>query len=82
MVAFQLEKQRLNMIYQPSIQYGDDAHTKISILTDRNIVPSTPEPELTNSEWEELEQLRIENACLKKLKALIQLKARSTHKKK
>ncbi|EQC1082458.1 helix-turn-helix domain-containing protein [Enterobacter roggenkampii] len=44
-------------------KYGDDAftrkHRKISILTYKNIVPSTPEPELTKSEREELEQLMV-----------------------
>jgi len=39
-------------------KFGDYAFTrkyrKISILTDRNIAPSTPEPELTNSKLEEL----------------------------
>lgn len=67
-------------------KYGDDAftrkHRKISSLTDKNNVPSTPGPELTNSEREELEQLRVENSYLKKLKALVQKKTRSAHKKK
>ncbi|EGN2452535.1 hypothetical protein IIF46_004821 [Salmonella enterica] len=51
-------------------------------MTDKNIVPPISEPELTNSEREELEQLRVENAYLKKLKALVQEKTRSAHKKK
>jgi hypothetical protein len=49
-------------------------------LTDRNIAPLTPEREQTDSEREELEQLRVENA-LKKLNALVQDKTRSAHKK-
>lgn len=64
------------------IKYGDDAftrkHRKISTLTDKNIALSTPGPELTNSEREEFEQLRVKN----KLEALVQEKTRLAHKKK
>lgn len=67
-------------------KYGDDAftrkHRKISTLNNKSIAPSTLGPELTNCEREELEQLRVENAYLKKLKALVQGKTRSAHKKK
>ncbi|RRW70232.1 transposase [Pantoea dispersa] len=60
-------------------KYGDDAFTrKHSTLFDKNIAPSTPEPKLTNSEREEFEQLRVENAYL----TLVQEKTRSVHKKK
>ncbi|EDU8855678.1 helix-turn-helix domain-containing protein [Salmonella enterica subsp. enterica serovar Infantis] len=67
----------LNTIYQwidKYRKYGDDAftikHRKINTLTDKNIVPSTPAPELSNKERDEFGLLGDENANLKKLKAL------------
>jgi transposase len=67
-------------------KYGEDAfirkNIKIISVPDNSIIPSPPPPALTEDEREELEQLRVENAYLKKLKALVQQKTCSTHKKK
>ncbi len=45
---------------------------KIIPVPDKNVIPVPPLPALTEDEREELEQLSVENACLKKLKALVQ----------
>ena len=67
-------------------KYGEDAFirkNKKSIpVPDKSVIPAPPLPALTENEREELEQLRVENAYLKKLKALVQQKTCSTHKKK
>lgn len=67
-------------------KYGDDAfirkNIKIIPVPDKSVIPAPPLPALTENEREELEQLRVENAYLKKLKALVQQKTCSTHKKK
>ncbi len=67
-------------------KFGEDAFIpkskKISPVPDK-IVDSVPsQPALTENEREELEQLRVENAYLKKLKALVQEKTCSAHMKK
>ena len=67
-------------------KYGEDTfirkNKKITPVSDENVNPATPQPVLTENEREELEQLRVENAYLKKLKALVQQKTCSAHKKK
>ncbi|EDY1997947.1 IS3 family transposase [Salmonella enterica subsp. diarizonae] len=55
-------------------KHGEDAFTrknqKIIPVPDKSVTPVPPQPALTDVEREELEQLRVENAYLKKLKAL------------
>lgn len=67
-------------------KYGEDAfiraNEKSPSMSEENGNPATPLPPLTQSEREELEQLRAEIAYLKKLKALVLEKARSARKKK
>ncbi|CAI2045479.1 Transposase [Serratia fonticola] len=67
-------------------KYGENAFiqkNKKSIpVPDKNVIPASPLLALTENEREELEQLRVENAYLKKLKALVQQKTCSTHKRK
>lgn len=67
-------------------KYGEDAFirkNKKSIpVPDKSVIPAPPLPALTENEREELELLRVENAYLKKLKALVQQKTCSTYKKK
>ncbi len=63
-------------------KYGEDAF----IRKNKKSIPvpdkSAISPTLTKDEREELEQLRVENAYLKKLKALVQQKTCSTPRKK
>ncbi len=67
-------------------KYGEDAFirkNKKSIpVPDKSAISAPPLPTLTKDEREELEQLRVENAYLKKLKALVQQKTCSTFRKK
>lgn len=67
-------------------KYGEDAFirkNKKSIpVPDKSVTPAPPLPALTEDEREELEQLRVENAYLKKLKALVHQKTRSAFRKK
>ncbi|WP_223540653.1 transposase [Enterobacter sp. JBIWA003] len=67
-------------------KHGEDAFTrknqKIIPVPDKSITPVPPQPALTDVEREELEQLRVENAYLKKLKALVQQKTCSAPRKK
>ncbi|HGT5773683.1 TPA: transposase, partial [Escherichia coli] len=67
-------------------KYGEDAFirkNKKSIpVPDKSPISAPPLPTLTKDEREELEQLRVENAYLKKLKALVQQKTCSTFRKK
>lgn len=67
-------------------KYGEDAFirkNKKSIpMPDKSAISAPPLPTLTKDEREELEQLRVENAYLKKLKALVQQKTCSTFRKK
>ncbi|WP_223580481.1 MULTISPECIES: IS3 family transposase [Enterobacter] len=66
-------------------KHGEDAFTrknqKIIPVPDKSITPVPPQPALTDVEREELEQLRVENAYLKKLKALVQQKTLSAQEK-
>jgi transposase len=67
-------------------KYGEDAfiqkNKKIIPVPDKSVIPTPPLPTLTENEREELEQLRVENAYLKKLKALVQQKTCSASRKK
>lgn len=67
-------------------KHGEDAFTrknkKIIPVPDKSVTPVSPLPALTDVEREELEQLRVVNAYLKKLKALVQQKTCSAPKKK
>ncbi|WKU83322.1 hypothetical protein [Escherichia albertii] len=67
-------------------KYGEDAFirkNKKSIpVPDKSAISAPPLPTLTKDEREELEQLRVENTYLKKLKALVQQKTCSTFRKK
>nr|WP_239004261.1 IS3 family transposase [Salmonella enterica] len=66
-------------------KHGEDAFTrknqKIIPVPDKSVTPVPPQPALTDVEREELEQLRVENAYLKKLKALVQQKTLSAQEK-
>nr|WP_148936264.1 IS3 family transposase [Escherichia coli] len=66
-------------------KYGEDAFirkNKKSIpVPDKSAISAPPLPTLTKDEREELEQLRVENAYLKKLKALVQQKTCSVQEK-
>lgn len=67
-------------------EHGEDAFTqknkKIIPVPDLSVTPVPPLPVLTDVEREELKQLRVENAYLKKLKALVQQKTCSAFRKK
>ncbi|EBC1278396.1 IS3 family transposase [Salmonella enterica] len=66
-------------------KHGEDAFTrknkKIIPVPDKSVTPVPPLPALIDVEREELEQLRVENAYLKKLKALVQQKTCSASEK-
>ncbi|TQN75410.1 UNVERIFIED_ORG: transposase [Citrobacter freundii] len=67
-------------------KYGEDAfirkNKKIIPVPDKSVIPAPQLPALTEDEREELEQLRVENAYLKKLKVLVQQKTCSASRKK
>ncbi|EAP7661570.1 IS3 family transposase [Salmonella enterica] len=66
-------------------KHGEDTFTrknkKIIPVPDKSVTPVPPLPALIDVEREELEQLRVENAYLKKLKALVQQKTCSASEK-
>lgn len=67
-------------------KYGEDAfirkNKKIIPVPNKRVIPVPTLPALTEDELDELEQLRVENAYLKRLKALVQQKTCSAPKKK
>ncbi|EJY9247991.1 transposase [Salmonella enterica] len=67
-------------------KYSEDAfirkNKKIIPVPNKRVIPVPTLPALTEDELDELEQLRVENAYLKRLKALVQQKTCSAPKKK
>ncbi|WP_087816648.1 IS3 family transposase [Yersinia intermedia] len=66
-------------------KYGEDAfirkNKKIIPVPDKSVIPAPPLAALTEDERDELEQLRVENVYLKKLKALSAEKMLSAQEK-